>query len=261
MTGTPWVATAALAGFGLVVGCLANAFTRHAAARRMDRTAPYCAGYRLITDRGEHLLDASHACPSCGQPLDARSPALVLGTGLVFAALTLRFGLTVQLPAYLYLAAVGLTLASVDLRTRQLPDAILLPSYLVGLLLLMPAGAEAADWWPAARAATGTVAFFAIYFALMIGYPTAMHLGDAKLAGLIGLYLGWLSWAALLVGACAALLVPGVGNFVVRRGHGTLSRGLGFTVAYGSSMVAAAGLAVFGTAPLATWYGSIVGAS
>ena len=70
-----------------------------------------------------------------------RYPLVEAGTAVLFVAITLRFGLSAQLPAYLYLAAVGVTLAMIDFDVRRLPDSIVLPSYVVSVLLLMPAGA------------------------------------------------------------------------------------------------------------------------
>jgi hypothetical protein len=40
------------------------------------------------------------------------------GTGLLFAAVTLRFGMSPELPAYLYLAAIGLACTVIDVDVR-----------------------------------------------------------------------------------------------------------------------------------------------
>jgi leader peptidase (prepilin peptidase)/N-methyltransferase len=46
---------------------------------------------------------------------------------------------------YLYLAAVAVVLAAIDIDVHRLPNAIVLPSYLVGALLLVPATAAHGD--------------------------------------------------------------------------------------------------------------------
>ena len=117
-----------------------------------------------------------------------------------------------QLPAYLYLAAIGVTLAMIDFDVRRLPDSIVLPSYVVSVLLLMPAGAVTGDWWVAARALLGMAALWIIYFVLALAYPNGMGFGDVKLAGLLGLYLGWLGWGALLIGGFGAFVIGGLGG-------------------------------------------------
>ena len=47
-------------------------------------------------------------------------------TGLLFAAAAQRFGADPVLPAFAYLAAVGVTLSLVDLRSHRLPNAQLI---------------------------------------------------------------------------------------------------------------------------------------
>ena len=50
-------------------------------------------------------------CRDCGEPISVRYPLVELGTAIVFVVLTLRIGFEAELPAYLYLGAVGVALA------------------------------------------------------------------------------------------------------------------------------------------------------
>jgi leader peptidase (prepilin peptidase)/N-methyltransferase len=174
---------------------------------------------------------------------------------LLFAAMTLRFGVSAQLPAYLYLVTVGLALTMMDFDLRRLPDSIILPSYVVTLMLLMPAGAASANWYAGVRALSGMAALLALYFALALAYPNGLGFGDVKLAGLVGLYLGWLSWNALFVTAVGSLLIACVGGSaaVVTR-HASTAVAVRIT----PCLVSAAVLALFITAPISNWYASLL---
>jgi leader peptidase (prepilin peptidase)/N-methyltransferase len=187
--------------------------------------------------------------------MSARYRVVEIGTALLFAAITLRFGPTVQLPAYLYLATVGVALALIDFDLRRVPDSVILPSYIVTVVLLMPAGAASGDWHAAIRALAGMVALLALFFALAMAYPNGLGFGDVKLAGLVGMYLGWLSWNALFVTAIGSLLIAVAGGTAVLvTKHATR----GIAVPIGPCLVGAAMLALFVTAPISSWYGSLL---
>jgi leader peptidase (prepilin peptidase)/N-methyltransferase len=118
------------------------------------------------------------------------------------------------LAAWLYLAVVGMALTVIDWRTRRLPDALTLPSYLVLLGLLVPSGAVA-------QAIYGMLALGAIYAVLWFVRPDALGLGDVKLAGLIGLATGALGlhpWVVAAIGGHLLGALYALGLLVTRRG-------------------------------------------
>jgi leader peptidase (prepilin peptidase)/N-methyltransferase len=194
-------------------------------------------------------------CAACRAPISIRYPLVELGTAALFVAVTARLGLTAELPAYLYLAAITVALALIDLDVQRLPNAIVLPSYLVGAALLGLAGLLGGDWWAAGRGLLGMAALFTFYLGLSIVYPGGMGLGDVKLAGVLGLYLGWLGWSSLLVGTFAGFLLGGLVGLalLVTRRAGRKS-----ALPFGPAMLAGAMLAVFAAGPIAAWYAALL---
>ena len=194
-------------------------------------------------------------CRDCGHPISARYPLVELGTGLLFAAMAWRFGLSWELPAYLYFAAIAVALALIDLDTRRLPNVITLPSYAVaGALLLLPAVLDG-SWDAYLRAWLGGLALFAFYFLLAFIYPAGMGFGDVKLAGVIGLYLGWLGWGSVLVGAFLGFLLGAVvGVALIVFG----SAGRKSAIPFGPFMLAGAFIAVMWGQNLSDLYATAV---
>jgi leader peptidase (prepilin peptidase)/N-methyltransferase len=190
-------------------------------------------------------------CRHCGEPISIRYPAVELLTSLVFVSMALRFGLAWVLPAFLYLGAVGVALALIDLDVKRLPDALTLPSYVVGAVLLGGAAIADGDAGLMVRAALGAFALFAFYFLLLLIYPPGMGFGDVKLAGVLGLYLGYLGWGTLIVGGFLGFLlgaIVSIGLMLVRRA-GRKSK-----IPFGPFMLVGAFLAIFIGQPLADAY-------
>jgi leader peptidase (prepilin peptidase)/N-methyltransferase len=149
-------------------------------------------------------------CRDCDQRISGRYPAVEVATAVVFVVLTVRVGVDAALPAFLYLGAIGVALTMIDVDVKRLPDAIVLPSYLVSLALLTGAALLEEDWSALVRAVIGMVVLYAFYFVLAFIYPAGMGFGDVKLAGVLGLYLGWLGWAELVIGGFLGFLYGGV---------------------------------------------------
>ncbi|HWC33202.1 MAG TPA: prepilin peptidase [Mycobacteriales bacterium] len=154
-------------------------------------------------------------CRHCQARISARYPLVELTTCGLFVAFAVRFGPHAALPAFLYLAAVGVALAMIDLDVQRLPDKLTLPSYPVGLVLLGIAAAVDGSGWAYGRALIGMAALFGFYAIVWFIYPAGMGLGDVKLSGVLGLYLAWLGWGQLLVGAFSAFLVGAVVSVAV----------------------------------------------
>lgn len=263
MTAVPWLVLAPIVALGLVIGSFLNVVIyRVPRQESILFPASHCTTCAAPVKVRHNIpvlgwLVLRGRCHECHAAISPRYPLVEAGTALLFAAVTWHFGFTVVLPAYLFLAAIGVTLAMIDFDVRRLPDSIVLPSYVVSALLLMPAGAADTVWWPAVRGVIGAATLSAIYFALALAYPGGVTFGDMKLAGLLGLYLGFLSWAAILVGALGGLFIGGASGTAL---NALRSRDGSVAIALGPCMVAAAGAALFVSAPIANWYATWVGA-
>ena len=175
------------------------------------------------------------------------APVVVALTALLFVLAGVRFGASAELPAYLALSAAGVLLAVVDLRHRLLPNRVIAPALVAGTLLLTAAAAVDGRWDALARAALGAVVLFVVFLLLALISPSALGMGDVKLAGLLGLSLGWLSWDAVLLGAAAGFVVQAVLSLVLLAARRIELRG---ELPFGPAMLLGAAMAI-GTGGLA----------
>jgi len=193
-------------------------------------------------------------CADCRSPISPRYPAVELVTCGLFVALAIQLFRSDQrwaLPGFLYFAAIAIALALIDLDTHRLPNTIVLPSYLVLGLALTLAAVFADSPAALVRALIGGMALYGLYFVVAWCYPRGMGFGDVKLAGLIGGVLGYLSFSALLVGACAGFLLGGLyatAALALRRAV------LKTAVPYGPFMLLGAFVAIFASSPIAALY-------
>ena len=180
------------------------------------------------------------------------------GRGVLFAVMAVRFGPVAELPAYLYLAAIAVALALIDIDTKRLPNAIVLPSYAVAGTLLTVAAAASGEWDQLLRAGLGGAVMYAFYFVLAVAKPGAMGFGDVKLAGVLGLYLGWLGWSVLVVGLFLGFLFGGaLGALLMVVGRASRKS----KIPYGPFMLLGAFVAVLFGSALAGWYADSLGLS
>ncbi|WP_353612515.1 A24 family peptidase [Leifsonia sp. Root4] len=151
-------------------------------------------------------------------------------------------GAIVLLVAFLYLAAITVALALIDLEHHRLPDSIVLPSYVVAGVLLAASALLTQNHTAMLGAAIGGAAMFLFYFVLAFISPRGMGMGDVKLAGVLGLYLGYIGWGALLVGSFGAFVLGGLFSIVllVLRKAGRKS-----SIPFGPWMLAAAWIGIF----------------
>ena len=154
-------------------------------------------------------------CRHCGERISPRYPAVELLTALAFAAVVLVRGFDDDLVLELPFVAALIALAGIDLDHKLLPNKIVYPLAAYGVIatLLVDSG----DLVEHLVAGAGAFAFL---LAAVIAYPAGMGMGDVKLAGAMGLYLGASIIPALLV----AFLAGSLAGIVILAREGAAAR-------------------------------------
>jgi leader peptidase (prepilin peptidase) / N-methyltransferase len=172
-------------------------------------------------------------------------------TGIVFGAVAAKFGQDAALPAFLVFVAALIALSFIDLDTFTLPRKIIYVAAGAGGLLLLIAALVDDDWQGLREGAVGAAIAFGVLFVIHFISPRGMGFGDVRLAGLIGLFLGWIELPAVAVGLFLAFLtasVVGIGLMVAGR------RGRKDRVPFGPFLALGAFLAIFLATPILDLY-------
>ncbi len=188
--------------FGLVIGSFLNVVIHRVPLRQSivwpSSRCPSCGEYIKSFDNLPVLsyLMLRGRCRSCKARISPRYPLIESLTGILFALAAYEFGLSLSLVW---------ALAGTDLEHRLLPNAIVVPATVVGLLLSAVIDPE--GWWVYPLSA---VAAAAGLFALAVAYPGGM--GAVKMGVMLEAFLG--PYAALVgfLGRCGRWDAYGYGR-------------------------------------------------
>jgi leader peptidase (prepilin peptidase)/N-methyltransferase len=159
-------------------------------------------------------------CRDCGTPISARYPLIEALTGALFAAVAAVYG-GGELAVYLPFVALLVAVAAIDLEHRIVPNKLLAPAAVLAI-----AGWAAVDAAFLPEALAAGAGAFAFLLLAALAYPAGMGMGDVKLAGAMGLYLGLAVVPALLAAFLAGSIV-GVA-IVAREGRDARKKGVPF---------------------------------
>jgi leader peptidase (prepilin peptidase)/N-methyltransferase len=141
-------------------------------------------------------------CRSCGMRISARYPLVELATAIAFAAVVAVRGFDNDLILELPLVAALIALAAIDFDHKLLPNKIVYPLAAYGVIATLLVDQD--DLVENLIAGAGAFLFLLV---AVIAYPRGMGMGDVKLAGAMGLYLGLSVIPALLVAFLSGSLV------------------------------------------------------
>lgn len=144
-------------------------------------------------------------CRSCKARIAIRYPIVEALTGALFAGAAIRFGFGLTLLSALVLIGTLVALAGIDLEHRLLPNVIVGPAAVAGFALSIVN--NPGDWWVYLVSA---VAVSGGLFALAIAYPGGMGMGDVKMGGMLGAFLGPYAALAVFLGALLGSVSAGV---------------------------------------------------
>jgi leader peptidase (prepilin peptidase)/N-methyltransferase len=213
--------------FGLLVGSFLNVVIhRLPRGESLVRPASRCPSCGAAVKPYDNLPVVSWLllrgrCRNCGAAIGARYPVVELLTAAAFAGAALARGVDDDLALWLPFAAMLIAVAGIDLDHRIIPNKIVLPAAVWGLLatvLFRPDNIDDA-------LIAGGIAFAALFLAAL-AYPAGMGMGDVKLAGVMGIYLGSgvapAMLAAFLVGSVVGVAI------IAREGRDARKKGVPF---------------------------------
>ncbi len=143
-------------------------------------------------------------CRGCGEPISPRYPLAELTLAVLFAATYLIIGDDEWwwLALGLVLCFVLVTITLTDLDRRIIPNKVVLAGSVVAVALVAIGDPDSLVEHGASAAIAG-----GLMFVIALAYPRGMGMGDAKLVGMIGLFIGRAVAPAALIGFALGAIV------------------------------------------------------
>ena len=210
--------------FGSVIGSFLNVciyrIPQNIAISRPRSYCPKCSNPICALDNIPIIsfVMLKGRCRNCDKKIRLQDPAVELLTALLTMAVVWKFDFTILTIFYLSLIYILITISFIDLEHMIIPDGLVLAAALLGLMALifniLPIG-----WMESVYGALlyGGVLAGVGYMGKRVYKMDALGGGDVKLAGVLGLYLGWeMSMISLLLAFLVAALFVVVGLSVGR---------------------------------------------
>src|ERR671923_24273 len=198
----------ALAFSGLLVGSFLNVVAhrlpRGESLVRPRSRCPQCGTQLRAIDNVPVLswLALRGRCHHCSAPISARYPLVELLTAALYAAVIASQDDAAHIVLGLLLVTALVPITLIDLERRIIPNLITGPAALAAVVAI---AALDTDFLPEALIAGAAGGGFFLVAAIL--YPRGMGMGDVKLAGMLGLYLGRAVAPAIFIALIAGVVV------------------------------------------------------
>ncbi len=191
-----WPEYAAIFGLGSIIGSFLNVVIhRLPKGKSLAYPASHCPNCKRPVRPWENIPLLSFIllrgkCAGCKSPISWRYPAVEAVTGALFALILWKTGWRIELPIYLLMTALLIALSAIDIATMRLPNALTLTGAIGAIVLTLVLRTH--FWLDMILGAV--VGFGLLYLMGLIGSllfrKETLGLGDVKLAGMIGLFIG-----------------------------------------------------------------------
>lgn len=242
---------------GLVFGSFANVVIHRVPAGQSlsspPSTCPGC-GHRIKPYDNIPIVSwvlLRGRCRHCDAPISPRYPLVELAMALLFAGVGARVGLDWTLPGFLLFTWLLVVVALIDAATRKIPNRLTYPLTPALLVLMVAAAFLNGEPGRALASVLGGLGGFVGLLILALIQPRGMGMGDVKLAGFIGIGLGYIGWGHVVLGLFGGFLLGGVTAIVLLLAR---SRGRRDLIPFGPYLSAGAILALLVGQPIIDAY-------
>jgi leader peptidase (prepilin peptidase) / N-methyltransferase len=192
-----------------------------------------------------------HRCVEEAHPQRATNLVVLATTVALFAIMPLVVDSNWLLPAFLTFAFFSILLTVTDLDTKLLPNRILLPASIVGIVLLLLGSIPEGSVTDVGRGVVAGACYFGVMLILALIARGALGMGDVKLAFYLGLFTGFVGWWYVAITGVGGFLIGGVVSILLLALRRVSRKD---SIPFGPFMVAGAFMAlIFGDAIIA-WY-------
>jgi len=194
-------------------------------------------------------------CRFCGNSIPRKLFYVELVSGVIYAFLYWKYGLTPELGAMVFYAALFTIIFMVDLEKGVILNKVVYPAMVIAVILGVLGIQPELPQWPVegiASIAMGGGVGFLFFFVLAVASRGGMGWGDVKLAGLIGLATGFpMVLVAIVLGAGLGAIV-GVVLMAAKK------KGMKSRIPFGPFLSVATMITLIWGGDMLNWYAGLI---